>query len=226
MALVQGVPGRDCLASRIESTFLPLSPRQTGKPNLEKDPVRTCEEVQLIPSQGREVFTPLRGKLHENLSHDSFGVHRPPPTTLSWPRSRPPGEDLRGQSCSERFQLAPPQLDAGAKIVQPWATSAAGSGHHRHFPGKAAMRRGGTFERENKCLKNEPQMDSEGQIDIHSMEVQLWRIRPRREISKEKGWRTSWRLLRNRGVHLSWEGVVFLVKGLQTCNLLSHQYYI
>ena len=69
-------------------------------------------------------------------------------------------------------------------------------------------------------------MDSEGQMDIHSMEVSLWRIRPRREISKEKGWRISWRLLRNRRVHLSWEGVIFLVKGLQTCNLLSHQYYI
>ena len=47
-------------------------------------------------------------------------------------------------------------------------------------------------------MKNEPEMDSEGQIDIHSMEVSLWRIRPRREISKEKGSRISWRLLRNR----------------------------
>lgn len=110
-ALVEGVPRRDCVASRIENTSLPLSPRQTGKPNLGKDPVRTREEVELIPSQGREAFTPLHGKLHENLSRDSFGVHKPPPTTLSWPRSRPPGEDLRSQSGCWALSTAQPELD-------------------------------------------------------------------------------------------------------------------
>ena len=226
-ALVEGVPRRDWVASRIESTSLPLSPRQTGKPNLGKDPVRTWEEVELIPSQGREAFSPLHGKLHENLSRDSFGVHRPPPTTLSWPRSRPPGEDLRGQSgCWTLSTRSAPVGRLVPRLFSPGRPLLPAQGITGTFRGKRQPGGAGLLKEKTNSLKKEPQMDSEGQMDIHSMEVSLWRIRPRREISKEKGWRISWRLLRNRGVHLSWERIIFLVKGLQTCNLLSHQYYI
>lgn len=103
---------------------------------------------------------------HENLSRDSFGVHRPPPATLGWPRSRPPGEDLRGQSCSERFQLSSAPCwtlvqDCLAPKDSCWPRAS------QALSWKAAIMEGRDFKRENKCLKNEPQMDSEGQIDIH-----------------------------------------------------------
>ena len=152
-ALVEGVPRRDCVASRIENTSLPLSPRQTGKPNLGKDPVRTREEVELIPSQGREAFTPLHGKLHENLSRDSFGVHKPPPTTLSWPRSRPPGEDLRSQSgCwalstrSARVGRLVPRLFSPARPLLP-ARGITGTFPGKRRPGGAGLLKEKTVEK-------------------------------------------------------------------------------
>lgn len=139
---------------------------------------------------------------------------QPSPTTLSWPRSRPPGQDPRGQrSCgilarhpAPAGRLVPRLLGMGA-LCWPFGASQPPS-QGKRLPGR------GVFFNGKKSLKNEPQMDSEGQTDSQ-WRFSFWVNGLRKRISKEKEWTVSWRKLRDRprlGRNC------LLVKGEQTCN--------